>query len=193
MRKQIITTIASIVVLTSAAAKAADTYSFDKSHTHILFYVSHFGFSTTQGEFLDFDGTLLLDPEDPANSTVSVTIDAASIDTGYAERDEHLRTADFFDVEQFPVISFESRDVEMTGDDTAIVTGDLTILGETREVQLDVKLNGMGPHPFREGVSVAGFDATATILRSDFGMSYGVPAVGDEVEIRITTEASPAS
>ena len=119
MRKQIITTIASIVVLTSAAAKAADSYSFDKSHTHILFYVSHFGFSTTQGEFLDFDGTLLLDPEDPSNSMVSVTIDAASLDTGYAERDEHLRTADFFDVEQFPVITFESRDVEMTGDDTA--------------------------------------------------------------------------
>lgn len=193
MRRQLTATIAGVVALAASSAAATESFVFDTSHTHILFFVSHFGFSTTQGEFLAFDGELILDPDDPSNSSVSVTIDTASIDTGYAERDEHLRTADFFDVEQFPTITFESTDVEMTGDDTAIVTGDLTMLGETREIQLDVTLNGMGPHPFREGVTIAGFDATATILRSDFGMNYGVPAVGDEVEIRITTEASPAA
>ena len=166
----------------------AEEFAFDPSHTHILFTISHFGFSDVRGEFLDFEGAAVLDEEDPANSSVTVVVDTASIDTGWAERDAHLRNADFFDVETYPTMTFESTAVEMTGDDTARVTGDLTILGTTQPVTLDVTLNAVGPHPFREGVTVAGFSATGTIDRTDFGLAYGSPGIGDEVTILIETE-----
>ena len=179
--------------LTLAAAPAtADTYVIDKGHTHILFQVSHLGFSNTHGEFLEFDGSFEFDPESPGNSRVDVTIDTASIDSGHAERDEHLRNSDFFNVEQHPTMTFETTAVEVTGEDTATLTGDLTLLGTTQPVTLDVTLNGLGPHPFREETTVAGFTATGTINRSDFGMTFGVPAIGDEVTIVIEMEASPA-
>ena len=171
-----------------AAPAVAEEFAFDPSHTHILFTISHFGFSDVQGEFLDFEGSVALDPDAPENSSVSVTIDTASIDTGWEARDEHLRNADFFDVGTHPTMTFESTAVEMTGDDTALVTGDLTILGTTQSVTLDVTLNAMGPHPFREGVTVAGFRATGSIDRTEFGLAYGSPGVGDEVQIHIETE-----
>ena len=176
----------------AAAPAAAETYVIDKGHTHILFQVSHLGFSNTHGEFLEFDGTFDFDPEAPENSRIDVTIETASIDSGLAERDAHLRNADFFDVEQHPTMTFETTAVEVTGDNTAMLTGNLTLLGTTQPVTLDVTMNGLGPHPFREDTTVAGFTATGTINRSDFGMAFGVPAIGDEVAITIEMEASPA-
>lgn len=175
----------------AALPAAAETYTIDKGHTHILFEVSHLGFSTTHGEFLEFDGEFDFDPDAPENSRISVTIDTASIDTGHAERDEHLRNADFFDVEEYPTMTFETTGVEVTGENTAELTGDLTLLGVTQPVTLDVQLNAMGPHPFQDK-TVAGFTATGTINRSDFGMTYAAPAVGEEVDIVIEMEASPA-
>ena len=183
-------TAAAALALSASPALAAEEFAFDHSHTHVLFFVDHLGFSTTQGEFMEFDGTLMLDTEAPENSSVTVTIDAASIDTGYADRDEHLRTGDFFNVEEHPELTFTSTDVAVTGENTAEVTGDLTILGVTQPVTLNVTLNAIGPHPFN-GATVAGFSATTTISRSDFGMDFGVPAIGDEIEIRIESEASP--
>ncbi len=174
--------------LIGAPVWAADEFVFDPSHTHILFSIDHLGFSDVHGEFLDFEGSAVFDPDAPENSSVSVTIDTASIDTGWAARDEHLRNADFFDVGTHPTMTFESTSIEMTGDDTAVVTGDLTILGTTQEVTLDVTMNGMGPHPFQEGVTVAGFSATGSIDRTAFGLAYGSPAIGDEVHIQIETE-----
>ena len=183
-------TAAAVLALSASPALAADEFAFDHSHTHVLFFVDHLGFSTTQGEFLEFDGTLMLDTEAPENSSVTVSIVTDSIDTGYADRDEHLRSGDFFNVEEYPEMTFASTGVTVTGENSAEVAGDLTILGVTQPVTLDVTLNGLGAHPFN-GSTVAGFSATTTISRSDFGMDFGVPAIGDEIEIRIETEASP--
>ena len=183
-------TAAAVLALSASPALAADEFAFDHSHTHVLFFVDHLGFSTTQGEFLEFDGTLMLDTEAPENSSVTVSIATDSIDTGYADRDEHLRSGDFFNVEEYPEMTFASTGVTVTGENSAEVAGDLTILGVTQPVTLDVTLNGLGAHPFN-GSTVAGFSATTTIGRSDFGMDFGVPAIGDEIEIRIETEASP--
>ncbi len=192
MRKLAFATAFGAAAMVSGPVLAADEFVFDKSHTHILFYIDHLGFSTTQGEFLDFEGSLALDTDAPENSNVSVTIDAASLDSGWADRDTHLRSADFLDVETHPTITFASTGVTVTGDNTAEVAGDLTILGNTQPVVLDVTLINMGEHPFN-GQTVAGFEATTTISRSAFGMDFGVPAIGDEVEIVINTETTPAS
>jgi polyisoprenoid-binding protein YceI len=175
----------------AAVPAAAEPYEIDPAHTHILFVVSHLGFSNTHGEFLEFDGEFDLDPDAPENSSISMTIDAASLDTAHDERDAHLRNADFFNVEEFPEITFETTGVEVTGEDTAQLTGDLTMLGVTRPVTLDVVLNAMGDHPFQDK-TVAGFTATGTVDRTEFGMTYGAPAVGEQVEITIEMEASPA-
>ncbi len=194
--------ITSVIVAAAAGvglagpAAAAEEWAIDPSHTHILFFVNHFGMSDIQGEFLDFDGTFMLDTEAPENSSIAVTIDVASLDSGWAARDEHFLSADFFTVEEHPTITFTSTDVEVVGADTATVTGDLTIKGITRPVTLDVTLNGLqDDHPIREGTQrYAGFTATTVLRRSDFGMDLYAPAVSDEVEIRIEMEATgPAS
>ncbi|MEQ8964797.1 MAG: YceI family protein [Azospirillaceae bacterium] len=183
---------ASATALAPATAVAeSQAFAFDKSHTHILFFVDHLGFSAVQGEFLDYEGELTLDTEDPANSSVAVTIDVASLDSGHPPRDEHLLDADFFDAEAYPEMTFASTRVEPTGEDTALVHGDLTIKGVTRPVVLDTRLNGLGPNPFAPDQTIAGFSATTEIARSDFGMDFGLPAIGDTVEIRIEIEASP--
>lgn len=186
---------AAVAVAAFAAAPAAaapESWVIDQTHTHILFFVDHLGFSAVQGEFLAFEGDLTLDRETPANSSVSVTIDVASLDSGHGPRDAHLLNEDFFAAETHPTMTFDSTTVTLTGDDTAEVVGDLTILGETREVVLDVTLNQLGPNPFANQLTTAGFSAETTILRSDFGMEFGVPLIGDEITIRIETEASPA-
>ena len=171
-----------------SAVHAAEAFTFDKSHTQIIFSYDHLGFSTTQGMFRDFDGSITIDSEEPANSSVSVTIQADSIDTGWPERDAHLRSAEFFDVEQFPTITFESTEVRMAGVDQAIITGNLTIRDQTREVELVTDLVRMGLHPMREGVTAAGFGASTTVKRSDYGLGLYAPAVGDVIDIRISAE-----
>ena len=166
-------------------------FNFDKSHAHITFAVSHLGFSTTHGQFREFDGTLMLDEADPAQSSVEVTIQAGSIDSAWEKRDEHLRGADFFDVEKHPTMTFKSTGIDVTGDKSAKMTGDLTLLGVTKPVTLDVALNQLGEHPFSKKTH-AGFTATGTIDRAEYGMTYGVPAVGQNVVIRIDIEAEKA-
>ncbi len=173
---------------------AADSFGFDKAHTEILFSYSHLGNSRAFGEFREFDGEVILDRDDPANSSIDLTIVAASIDTGVAAFDTHLKSADFFAVETYPLITFTSTGVEVTGDTTAKVTGELTIKEHSRPVVLDVTLNYLGEHqlaafvPDYADMEVAGFSATTTLLRSDFGVDMLVPMVGDEVELIIETE-----
>ncbi len=172
-------------------AGAAETYSFDQSHTDVVFRVSHFGLSDTLGRFNRTEGTLVLDEAAPENAKVEVTIQAASLDTNHEARDEHLRSADFFDVDSHPTITFVSTAIERTGEATAEVTGDLTLLGVTRPVVLEVTLNALQPHPLPQmnGVMTAGFSASATIERTAFGMDTYAPAIGDEVEIILEVEA----
>lgn len=180
--------------LASQPAAAADTFGFDKAHTEILFSYSHLGNSRAFGRFGAFDGEVILDRDDPANSSINLTIAADSIESGVEAFDTHLKSADFFEVESYPEITFVSTDVEVTGDGSALVTGDLTIKEHTRPVVLDVTLNYLGEHQLAEFVpdyadmEVAGFSATTTLLRSDFGVDMLAPMVGDEVELIIETE-----
>ena len=144
-----------------------------------------------QGFFREFAGELNFDPEAPETSKVAFTIQADSLDTLFAKRDEHLKSADFLDVAKFPTITFQSTGVDVIDDDAARVTGDLTIKGVTKPVVLDVELNKLAPSPMTQAPT-AGFTATTVIKRSDFGVSTYVPAVGDELTVRIDTESSPA-
>lgn len=174
-----------------APAMAADVYELDPGHADIVFMVSHFGFSDTIGRFNKAEGTIVMDDQDLAGSSIELVIDAASIDTNHAKRDEHLRSPDFFNVTEYPTITFESAAIEKTGENKAEVTGDLTMHGTTRPVTLEVTLNKLAPHPVPdyEGVMTAGFSARGTIRRSDFGIDLFAPAVGDEVDLIIEIEA----
>ncbi|MDV7339552.1 YceI family protein [Terasakiella sp. A23] len=173
---------------TTAAQAEPVKYTFDKSHTSIEFYINHLGFSNFQGEFQDFDGTLIFDEAKPENSSVDVTIDVNSVDTDVDKLDAHLKAADFFNVAKHPSMTFKSKSIAVTGEKTGKITGDFTLLGVTKEVTLDVTLNKSANHPMMK-VPAVGFSATGMIKRSDFGMTTYVPAVGDEVTIRIETEA----
>jgi len=166
---------------------AADQYGFDKVHTQILFFVDHLGFSRSVGEFHDYEGGFVFDPEDWAAGSVEVTIRTASIDLDDPEWETHLRSKDFFRVDEFPEMRFRSTSVEAVGERQARVHGDLTLLGVTRPVTLDVHFNKAGIHP-KSKKYVAGFSARALVKRSEFGMDYAVPMVGDEVEVVLEVE-----
>lgn len=170
-----------------AAQAQIEHYNFDKAHTQILFFVNHLGFSDSHGEFLDFDGGFTFDRGEPAKSSVEVTIQTAGLDMNDEKWDEHMKGADFFNVEKFPTMTFKSTGIEVTGENTANITGDLTILGVTKPVVLTTVHNKSDKFPMGEKY-VAGLSATTTIKRSDFGMTYGLPMVGDDVEIRIQVE-----
>jgi len=177
-----------VLALAPALAFAADTFKIEGSHTQSGFAVKHLMISTVRGEFGKTEGTLVLDPADVSKSTVDATIDATTIDTRDAKRDEHLRGPDFFEVAKFPKITFKSTKVEKAGEGTLKVTGDLTIRGVTKPVVLTVA----GPtaeikDPW--GNTRRGLSATGKINRKDFGVSYGPDAaIGDEVAITIDAE-----
>ena len=173
--------------LATPAQAQIERYSFDKAHTQILFFVDHLGFSFSQGEFHDYDGGFVFDRTQPENSSVNVTINTASIDMDHEKWDQHMKSADFFDIDNFPTAEFKSTNIEVTGDKTARITGDLTMLGKTNPVTLDVTYNKSGTHPFN-GEFVSGFSASATIDRTQWGMDYGVPNVGKNVELRLEVE-----
>lgn len=169
----------------------AAPWALDKSHTHISFTVNHLGFSNTFGTFRDFDAEIDFDPDNIEASSVSFSIDASSVDTFFAARDEHVRNTDFLNVGEHPSITFVSTSVAKTGDNTADLTGDLTILGTTQSVTFKAVMNNMGPNPFAPDVTVAGFEITGEVNRSDFGMGFGVPAIGEIVPVTISLEISP--
>lgn len=176
------------------AAHAAETFAFDKAHTNILWSVNHLGLSTFYGEFQEFDGSVTYDRADPTKSSMSVTIKADSIDSDVAALDDHLKNADFFNVAEFPEITFTTTKIERTGDTTGKIMGELTMLGVTKSVTLDATMNFDGEHPlsgvlpyYKDAYYIA-ISATTTIKRSDFGMDYLVPGVGDEVGLTIETE-----
>ena len=168
----------------------AGDYRLDKSHAKILWSVSHFGFSTYYGEFTDFDAQLRLDPANPQASQLTARITTASIATHNEALDTHLKSADFFDVANHDEARFVSTNVRPTGPTTAEVTGQFTMLGQTRPLTLDVTFNQAGDN--MAGVYTAGFSASGKIRRSDYGMRYGLPAVGDEIELTISGEFNPA-
>ncbi|BBJ99281.1 MULTISPECIES: YceI family protein [Xanthomonas] len=174
-----------------AVQMASGTYTLDPTHTDVLAQWSHFGFSNPTAHFGNVDGTLVYDAADVTKSTVQVTLPLSGLNSFTAKFDEHLKSGDFFDAAKFPSATFKSTKVESAGTNKLTVTGDLTIKDQTKPVVLDVTLNGAGEHPMKK-VPAAGFDATTTIKRSDFGVGQYAPNVSDEVKIRITTEALQA-
>ncbi|SFS17669.1 Polyisoprenoid-binding protein YceI [Dyella sp. OK004] len=165
------------------------TYKLDPGHTNVLFSWNHFGFSNPTANIGLGDGTLVFDEKNPAKSSVEVTLPLANLDTHVTKLDEHLKKPDFFDADKYPTATFKSTKVQAVGGNKYKITGDLTVHGVTKPVVLDATLNKSGVHPMMK-VQTVGFDATATVKRSDFGMGAYVPNVSDDIKIRITTEAS---
>ncbi len=170
------------VLLALPALALADNYKLDEAHMGFYFKINHLGFSETMGRFNKAQGTFTLDAD---KSSFDFTIDAASIDTGVEKRDDHLRSPDFFNVKQFPKLTFKSTGVTVS-DDTYSVAGDLTIHGVTRPITFQLQKIGEGDGP--GGSYRSGFSTTHVIRRSDFGMDKMLPAVGDEVTMMISFE-----
>jgi polyisoprenoid-binding protein YceI len=174
-----------------ATIPAAGTFDLDPAHTAVGFIARHLMVSKVRGSFGKAGGTLTI-AEDPLASTVEVSIDAASIDTGVTDRDNHLRSADFLDVERYPSLIFRSTRVEHAGDNQFVVLGDLTIRDVTREVRLAVEFEGLARSPW--GKEVVGFTATTEIDREEFGVTWnmaletGGVVVGKKVKIEISAE-----
>lgn len=174
-------------LMAGAAVAQPVAYEFDKSHANLSFTYSHLGYSTTDGRFGNWEGSLLIDKETPSNSSVEFTIDIDSLDTFWADRDTHLKSADFFDAAKFPQATFKSTKVEQTGEQQLEVTGDLTIKGITKPATLTVNVTAMGEHPMAKK-EAAGFAVTTVVKRSDYGMDLYVPYVGDEVTVTFHAE-----
>jgi polyisoprenoid-binding protein YceI len=175
----------------TAAQAAPVTYQLDPEHTSVLFSWSHLGFSNPSAQLTVSEGSLVYDEAKPAASTVEVSMPLAGLDSFVPELNDSLKSDKFFDAAKYPTITFKSTKVQALGGGKFKVTGDLTVHGVTKPVVLDAKLNKLGEHPMLK-VPAIGFDATATIKRSEFGVGAYVPSVSDEVKIRITTEASVA-
>ncbi len=168
-----------------SSAYAADTYTVDPGHTYAHFAVSHLGFSTMRGRIDSKGGSFTIDGN---SGSVSVKLDPASVDTGHDKRDDHLRSPDFLNVVEFPDMSYASTSVTLTADGGS-VEGNLTMMGKTLPVSLDITAMKCGEHPFSKKPT-CGFDATTTIKRSSFGSQYGLPAIGDDMQLWIEVEGS---
>lgn len=180
--------LASALALAAAPVFAA-TYTLDPGHTQVVFSWNHFGYSNPTAQFRKIEGTLDFDAAQPTRASVQVTIPLASVNSNVEKLDEHLQAEDFFDSAKYPEATFKSTKVEQgAGENRLKVTGDLTLHGVTKPIVLDVTVNKAGEHPMRK-VPAAGFDATATIKRSEFGITKYVPMVSDDITLRITTEA----
>lgn len=185
------------LALGPAAAQAAPrTWVIDPEHFSIAFSVAHAGFADVVGLFREAEGEFVYDPETRELESGRVTVEAASVFSDHDERDDHVRGDDFLDAQDHPGIEFVATEYEPAGDDTGKLHGELTLLGETRPVTLDVRINRMDRYPFGGGALsdppyVMGVSATTTIRRSEWGMTYGVDGnlVGDAVDLRFELEA----
>ena len=190
--KTFLTTAAAIGLMAAPALAAPEAWTLDPSHSQIVFDYNHLGFSTGTGMFSGFEGEIMFDQEDPAASSVNVSFPVRSMLTGWEARFEHFMSPDFFDAaDDSEMVTFQSTAIEVTGENTANITGDLTLNGVTKSVVLDAKLNQVGDHPM-EGKPWAGFDATTSLLRSDYNLGMFAPFVSDEVNVMISVEAMKA-
>ena len=173
-------------ILPQTAGAVIETYKIDPNHSAVSFKVRHF-FTKVPGDFVNFEGTIVIDRDDLTNSKVEAVIKADSINTRNEKRDKHLRSDDFFDIENYPVITFKSTRWEQNGENTFKVTGILTIMETIKEVVLDVTLLGFGKGSKDRDIS--GWEATTSLDRTDFGITYGPAVIGSEVFVDITIEA----
>ena len=185
--------LAACMVVVAAISAQAETYTIDLAHSHVAFSVRHMMISKVPGKFEDFSGTIHFDPADTSKWSVAVTIKTASINTGVVNRDNHLRSPDFFAADSFPTITFQSTKIVPKGGDKFDIVGNLTIRGVTKPVTLNAEMLGMVEDP-RMGKRI-GFAATTTIDRMDFGASWnktletGGLVVGHDVNIDLGVEA----
>jgi polyisoprenoid-binding protein YceI len=184
-------TSSSILVAAGAKTPADEKYDVDPSHSGIIFGWNHFGFSNPTARFDQIQGSVLLDKADLTRSSISVALPLAGLDTGVEKLDEELKGPDFLDAAKYPTITFKSTRVEKRGENGLKVTGDLTVHGITKPVTLDATVNKIGIFeiPGVIKAQAAGFDATAVIKRSDFGVIKYLPLVSDEISVRITLDA----
>ncbi|MGY0799579.1 YceI family protein [Lysobacter sp. A286] len=191
MKNRLSRSILAVALLASSvyAFAAPVTYKIDPTHTDVVAQWNHFGFSKPIAHFGQVDGSITYDPDNVAASSVEVVLPLAGLSSHVAAFDDHLRSADLFDAENFSHVTFKSTSVKANGAGKLAVTGDLTIKGITKSVVLDASINQIAENPMN-GQPTAGFDAVATIKRTDFDLGMFAPNVSDEVQLRITTEAS---
>ena len=183
---------AALLALVLAPTAMAAEYKINDRHTQVMFTYTHMGFSHISGRLTQPSGHFEFDPAAPAKSSIDVELPMSSLSFGIPALDNDLKSERFFDVEKFPTAHFKSNKVTVLGKDKLAVAGDLTIHGVTRPVVFDVTINGTGPHPMYK-VPAAGFDATATIKRSEFGIGGLLQAATDQVDLHITMEAQEAA
>jgi polyisoprenoid-binding protein YceI len=191
-RKHAVLAFAAGLSIVGIAAAATETFVFDKAHSQVGFQIRHF-LTKVEGRFREYDGRIVIDRQNPANSRVDVTIQAASIDTGNDKRDADLKSANFFEVDKYPTITFKSSKVTPNGKDLYLVTGDLTIHGVTKTIVVPVRHTGflnLGK------MEKAGFEVTLSLNRKDFGITWnrtldaGGTMLGDDVQITVLVEAN---
>ena len=188
MRIRLLSAAALLAFAAAPAFAAPVTYKLDPTHTNVIAQWSHFGFSNPFANFGQVEGAVVYDPDNVGNSSVQVTLPLSGLN-GFSEKfNAHLNSGDFFDSAKYPDATFKSTKVEAAGTNKLTVTGDLTVKGITKPVVLDVTLNKAAEHPMGKRAAI-GFDATAKLKRTDFGVGKFAPNVSDEVELRITTEA----
>lgn len=190
----VVAAIISLLTVLHAGAARADTWVFDRQNTEITFSWNHLGLSRQSGQFLEMRGKLDFTPTDPESGSVDVTIRVASLSTGVRELDDMLKSPDYFDAARNPEIRFVSTGVRRTDDKTGELDGQLTMLGITRPVTLQVVWNYTGEYPLAsinpvyQGKWVSGFSAETRILRSEWGLKRALPLISDEIRIRIEAE-----
>lgn len=186
MKKLLMSSLVAGLLLSPLSALAADTYELDPVHSHANFKIMHLDVAYQHGRFNDLKGMVWVDEKNPAKSKVEVTVMTNSVDTKNKKRDEHLMSPDFFNAKQFPTLSFKSTSVAAAGKNTYKVTGNLSLHGVTKPVTFMLKKTGEGKDPW--GGFRMGGEAVFTIKRSDFGMTFMMPGLGDEVTLMLSFE-----
>ena len=173
-----------LLALLSASAYAAETYKLDPGHTSVVYRVKYQGVTFVYGRFNGPTGSFVFDEASPSKSSIEMQVDANNIDTAVEKRDKHLRSPDFFNAEEHPLVTFKSTSVKKINSDTYQVTGNLTLLGKSRQLTVNAKHTGSGKDPW--GNFRRGFESSFTIKRSEFGMNFMLGGISDEVGITVS-------
>lgn len=176
------------LLLTASVTFAQTTWTLDKSHAKLGFNITHLMVSEVDGDFKTFDAKITSSKDDLSDAVIDLSGEVGSINTENADRDKHLKSADYFDAEKFPTLTFKSKSFKKVDGKNYKLTGDLTLHGVTKTVELNVKFNGTAVHPYTKK-TIAGFKITGTIKRSDFGIGASTPAAVLSEEVTIDANA----
>jgi polyisoprenoid-binding protein YceI len=175
-----------LLVIVSSVAYAAETYKLDPGHSSIIFRVKHLGIAYVYGRFNGPTGSIVFDESAPSKSAIEMQAETKNVDTALEKRDTHLKSPDFFNAGEYPLVSFKSKSVKKLNENTYEVSGDLTLLGKTRPITVEVHGTGAGKDPW--GNFRRGFETSFSIKRSDFGMNFMMGGVSDEVNLTVSVE-----